>query len=179
LNELGIEKAHIIGASMGGMIAQVVAAKHPKRGISLTSIMSTPGFGDHLPQPSTEANDQLTNMANDEVDNSARLKRIGIHTESMPRQIMAILKSGDRTEDVKTIAIPTLVLHGVDDALIPLPHGEYTASLISGSKFVSFEGMGHSMPATVLPEIISNIVRHLKSADRMLLSAGNTTQIAF
>ena len=155
LDELEIEKAHIIGVSMGGMIAQVVAAKHAERSLSLISIMSTPGFGDHLPQPSTEANEQLTNMANDEVDNSVRLKRIGIHTESMPRQIMAILKSGDRTEDVKTIAIPTLVLHGVDDALIPLPHGEYTANLISGSKFVSFEGMGHNMPATVLPEIIT------------------------
>jgi pimeloyl-ACP methyl ester carboxylesterase len=179
LDELNLKRAHIVGASMGGMIAQVVAAKHAERSLSLTSIMSTPGFGDHLPPPSTEANNRLTNMANDKVDNAARLKRMGIHTESMPRQIMAILKSGDRTEDVKTIAIPTLVLHGVDDALIPIPHGEYTASLITGSKFVAIEGMGHDMSAAVMPEIINNIVRHLKSTDRTLLSATDATPIAF
>ncbi len=170
LDELEINRAHIVGASMGGMIAQVVATNHPARVSSLTSIMSTPGFGDHLPPPSTQANEQLQNMANDKVDNKARLRQLGIYTESMPRQIMAILKSGDRTEAVKTISTPTLVIHGVDDALIPLPHGEYTASLIKGSKFVALEGMAHNMPAEILPEILSNMLQHLKAADQTALS---------
>jgi len=178
LDKLEIEQAHIVGASMGGMIAQVVAANHPARVLSLVSIMSTPGFGDHLPPPSTDANDQITNMAKDEVDNKARLRQIGIYTESMPRQIMAILKSGDRTEAVKTISAPTLVLHGVDDALIPLPHGEYTASLITGSKFVALEGMGHNMPEQVLPRILSNMVQHMESADRSVLTDSETTGIS-
>ncbi len=175
LDKLEIEQAHIVGASMGGMIAQVVAANHPARVLSLVSIMSTPGFGGHLPPPSTDANDQITNMAKDEVDNKAGLRQIGIYTESMPRQIMAILKSGDRTEAVKTISAPTLVLHGVDDALIPLPHGEYTASLITGSKFVALEGMGHNMPEQVLPKILSNMVQHMESADRSVLTDSQTT----
>ena len=166
LDELGIERAHIVGASMGGMIAQVVATNHPSRVLSLVSIMSTPGFGDHLPPPSTEANDQLTNMAKDKVDNKARLRQLGIYTESMPRQIMAVIKSGDRTEAVKTISAPTLVIHGVDDPLIPLPHGEYTAELIRESKFVALEGMAHNMPAEILPEILSHMVQHFETTDR-------------
>ena len=171
LDKLGIDRAHIVGASMGGMIAQVVASNHPGQVLSLVSIMSTPGFGDHLPPPSTEANDQLTSMAEDKIDNKARLRKLGIYTESMPRQIMAILKSGDRTEAVKKISAPTLIIHGVDDPLIPLPHGEYTASLIKGSKFVALEGMAHNMPPQILPKILSNMVQHFEMADRIALSS--------
>ena len=170
LDELDIEQAHIVGASMGGMIAQAVASNHPSRVLSLVSIMSTPGVGDHLPPPSTEANDQLTNMAKDKVDNKARLRQLGIYTESMPRQIMAVIKSGDRTEAVKTISAPTLVIHGVDDPLIPLPHGEYTAALIKESKFVALEGMAHNIPPQILPKILSHMVQHFETADRIALS---------
>jgi len=155
---------------MGGMIAQAVASNHPSRVLSLVSIMSTPGFGDHLPPPSTEANDQLTNMAKDKVDNKARLRQLGIYTESMPRQIMAVIKSGDRTEAVKTISAPTLVIHGVDDPLIPLPHGEYTAALIKESKFVALEGMAHNIPPQILPKILSHMVQHFETADPIALS---------
>ena len=175
LDELDIEQAHIVGASMGGMIAQAVASNHPSRVLSLVSIMSTPGFGDHLPPPSSEANDQLTNMAKDKVDNRARLRQLGIYTESMPRQIMAVLKSGDRTEAVKTISAPTLVIHGVDDPLIPLPHGEYTAELIRESKFVALEGMAHNIPTEILPEILSHMVQHFETTDRTALA--NTDSI--
>jgi len=167
MDELNIDKAHIVGASMGGMIAQVIAAQYPERTLSLTSIMSTPGFADHLPPPGAQANDQLNDLATGETDDETtkRLHKMGFYPDSMPRQIMAILKSGDRSEQVKTISVPTLVLHGEDDTLIPLPHGEYTAELITGAKFVSFSGMGHNLPATVLPDIVSNIVGFLNGGD--------------
>ncbi|MCX2980521.1 alpha/beta hydrolase [Halieaceae bacterium IMCC14734] len=167
MDALNIEQAHVIGASMGGMIAQIVAARYPQRTTSLVSIMSTPGFADHLPQPSTEANNQLTDLANSdgESDATARLHHIGLYPEAMPRQVMAIFKSGDRSEEVKTIVVPTLVLHGEDDTLIPPRHGEYTAELIEGSTFITFAGMGHNIPATVLPALAGNMITHMQTQD--------------
>jgi pimeloyl-ACP methyl ester carboxylesterase len=167
MDALDIEQAHVIGASMGGMIAQIVAARYPQRTASLTSIMSTPGFADHLPQPNPEASDRLTDLANsgDENEDRARLHRIGLYPEAMPRQVMAIFKSGDRSEEVKTIRAPTLVLHGEDDTLIPPRHGEYTAELIRGSKFIAFAGMGHNIPDAVLPTLAGNIIDHMQAQD--------------
>lgn len=163
MDKLNIERAHIVGASMGGMIAQVVAAKYPQRSLSLVSIMSTSGFGPHLPAPDPESSNMLTDLATNENEAEAadRLEKRGMYPDAMPRQIMSVLKSGDRTEQVKTIKVPTLVLHGEDDTLIPIPHGRYTAKLISGSKFVSFAGMGHNMPESAMPGIVSNMLNHM------------------
>jgi len=174
LDELSVERAHIVGASMGGMIAQVLAARYPDRVSTLTSIMSSPGFGDHLPSPTGPHPSNIMDPAADESEEQrmSRLRRIGLYPESMPRQFMAILKSGNRAEEVKTITAPTLVLHGKDDTLIPLRHGEYTAELIPRSKFVAFSGMGHNlrqghppaMPLEVILDIVSNMVAHMSAS---------------
>ncbi len=165
LDALSIESAHVVGASMGGMIAQVIAARYPERTRSLVSIMSTPGFADDLPESSPEAGESLDGLARGESDaaRTERMHAIGMYPEAMPRQIMAIMKSGDRREEVSTISVPTLVLHGADDGLIPPRHGEFTAELIDGARFVVFEGMGHNLPEEVMPEIVSNMLAHLSA----------------
>ena len=122
MDALGLTDAHIVGASMGGMIAQIIAAEHPERVRSLVSIMSTTG-APHLPPPQDGAGEDLTGIADSEGDQQAELEAIGIFTDAMPRQLMAIIKSGDRTERVKTISVPTLVIHGEEDNLLPPPHG--------------------------------------------------------
>lgn len=165
LDALAIERAHVVGVSMGGMIAQVIAARYPERTRSLVSIMSTPGFADDLPESSPEAGESLDGLARGESDaeRTERMHAIGMYPEAMPRQIMAIMKSGDRREEVSTISVPTLVLHGADDGLIPPRHGEFTAELIEGARFVVFEGMGHNLPEEVMPEIVSNMLAHLSA----------------
>jgi len=162
MDALQLDQAHIVGASMGGMIAQVLVARYPERALSLTSIMSTPGFGDHLPPPGEVGGFSETPEGETEEETKARLEGFGFYADSVPRQLMAILKSGDRSDEVQTINVPTLVLHGKDDTLIPVAHGEYTAELIQGSNFVAFDGMGHNMPAEVLPDIVSNMLTHMR-----------------
>ena len=161
MDALEIEQAHIVGASMGGMIAQVVAARHPERTLSLTSIMSTPGFGDHLPPPGNQVNNLMEESEQSEEERLKAMNFRGIEPQSMPRQILAILKSGNRADEVKTISVPTLVMHGEDDTLIPPRHGEYTAELIEGASYVVFSGMGHNLPADVLPALASQLLKHL------------------
>ena len=130
LDHLGIEKAHIVGASMGGMIAQIIASKFPSRTKSLVSIMSTTG-APHLSQMS-ERNEQNFNNAGGWDKDVAH--SYGFYPEAMPRQMTAIMKAGDRSEQVRSIKVSTLVQHGVNDTLLPPDHGEHTAELISNSK---------------------------------------------
>jgi len=167
MDQLNISDAHLIGASMGGMIAQVAAAQYPDRARSLISIMSTTG-APHLPPPSDEATKRLTGLASGDEDDAQRqaafVKR-GFYPEAMPRQMMAIFKTGDRSAEVATINAPTLVLHGADDDLIPPPHGEYTAQLIEGSDLVVFEGMGHNIPNEVLPQMLARMIAHMRATD--------------
>lgn len=163
LDALEIERVHVVGASMGGMIAQVVAARYPERVLSLTSIMSTPGFADHLPPPGElPLGEQDENMT--EEERAAQLESFGIHLDAMPRQILAILKSGDRSAEVRTIKSPTLVIHGEQDTLIVPEHGEATAELIEGSKYVVYEEMGHNLPETVMPKMVAEMVDHMAPA---------------
>ena len=164
LDVLNIQDAHIVGASMGGMIAQIIAAEHPERARSLVSIMSTTG-APHLPSPQNGAGDDLTDLAGSEGEQQTELEAIGIHVEAMPRQLMAIIKSGDRTERVKTISIPTLVIHGEDDTLLPPPHGKHTAAMIKGSKLVMFAGMGHNLPESVQPDLVAAMVEHIAAVE--------------
>ena len=163
MDTLEIERAHIVGASMGGMIAQIVAADYPQRTQSLISIMSTTG-APHLPAPSSDSSNLLKDLvSNDDENNSdeTEMKLRGFYPDAMPRQLMAILKTGDRTERVKTIEAPTLVLHGADDTLIPPAHGQHTTDTITGSKLVIFEGMGHDMPEAVMPKILAEMTAHM------------------
>ena len=166
MDELGIERAHVVGASMGGMIAQIVAAQYPERTASLVSIMSTTGAA-HLPDPEDQAGADLQGLSEAGEDAYAQLHAMGIFPEAMPRQLLAIMAAGDRSEEVKTISVPTLVQHGALDTLLPPPHGAHTAELISGSKYIVYEGMGHNMPDEVVPELVADILEHVALSSRV------------
>ena len=154
LDHLGIEKAHIVGASMGGMIAQTIASEFPERTRSLVSIMSTTG-APHLSQMS-ERNQQNFNNSGGWDREAAH--SYGFYPEAMPRQVTAIWKAGDRTKQVSSIKVSTLVQHGINDTLLPPDHGEHTAALISNSKLKIYENMGHNLPPEVLPSVIQDMV---------------------
>ena len=166
LDAVGYQNAHVIGFSMGGMIAQQVAAQYPQRVRSLTSVMSTT-FAKHLPPPTKEARERLTNFASGEAAEqlSQAMRDRGFYPESMPRQLMAIYKTGDRSDEVKTIEVKTLVIHGEDDGLVLPSHGEHTAELIQNSEIVIFPGMGHNVPEDILPSMLERMISHMKTAD--------------
>ncbi len=164
LDVLDIDNAHIVGASMGGMIAQVIATEYPDRTTTLVSIMSTTG-APHLPPAEDDAGQELLDLGGSEGDAAAQLRELGIHPESMPRQLMAIIQAGDRTDAVKTITAPTLVLHGADDPLLPPPHGEHTAQTIGGAHLIIYPGMGHNLPPAVVPKLVDDMVAHFASTE--------------
>ena len=161
LEELEIEQAHIVGASMGGMIAQTVAYNFPERTQSLVSIMSTT-WAPHLPPPGREQEQGISDMNESSAEQAKDLEKIGFYPGALPNQVTAILSAGDRTKRVEMINAPTLVLHGADDELLSLEHGEHTAEVISGAKLKIYPNMGHSLPDHVIPEMVSDIVDHLR-----------------
>ena len=192
LDALGIRKAHIVGASMGGMIAQVVAAKYPERCISLVSIMSTSGAR-NLPGPKREAFAGLREKRPPASDREGTirfgmkaLRAIGspgyppdeeelraavtrsvdrsVHPAGFVRQFLAVLAHGSRAELLKTIRVPTLVLHGEADPLVPVEGGRDTARLIPGAAIKTFPGWGHDLPKELLPQLTAAIVEHCKAA---------------
>ncbi|MDB5958923.1 MAG: Pimeloyl-ACP methyl ester carboxylesterase [Massilia sp.] len=188
LDTLGIERAHLVGRSMGGMIAQIAASKYPERILSLTSIMSSTGNPD-LPSASPEVMAKLTQPAPDPFDDEAgylshslafaRLiaspaypfdedgQRALILEEArraydpggFARQIAAIGGTGDIRPLLANITIPALVLHGAADALIPAACGRDTASSIRGAEFMLIDGMGHDLPASLYQTVADAIVR--------------------
>jgi len=180
LDALGIARAHIVGASMGGMIAQLVAAHAPERVLSLTSIMSTTG-NPALPGASLQAmgillrrprgNDVETIVAHgvkaskvvagrfpeNETLMAERYDeevRRNYHPSGIVRQMAAILADGDRRARLKAITAPTVVIHGSDDPLVPIAGGRDTAASIPGARLVEIPGMGHTLPPEVLPKVI-------------------------
>ena len=171
MDAIDYEEAHIMGVSMGGMIAQIVAAQYPDKTRSLTSIMSTTN-APHLPPPTEEAEMRLRNLATGEAqaDREQAIRDRGFYPESMQRHLMAIFKTGDRSTEVATIAAPTLVLHGADDGLVPPEHGRHTASLIEDARFILIEGMAHNMPEDIIPKLVSEMTSHMGAVE--------TTQLA-
>jgi pimeloyl-ACP methyl ester carboxylesterase len=154
LDELNIDNAHIVGASMGGMIAQTIASSYPERTKSLVSIMSTSGAR-HLPEMSQQNQDNFSGVG--ELD-SEQVHAYGFYPEAMGRQMTAILQAGDRSEQIKTISVPTLIQHGIDDTLLPVEHGQHTAELIQGSEMIIYDGMGHNLPDEVVPTVLSDML---------------------
>ncbi|MFT3976774.1 MAG: alpha/beta hydrolase [Sphingomonas bacterium] len=181
LDALEIGKAHIVGASMGGMIAQLFAARWPKRTLSLTSIMSSTG-NPALPGASLQtmglllrrprARDLETVVAHgvkvskvlagslpeDEARLAARYREEVLrnhHPAGFVRQMAAIIADGDRRARLKTIAAPTVVVHGSDDPLVPVAAGRDTAASIRGARLVEIPGMGHTMPPEVVPALVA------------------------
>jgi len=171
MQEIGYEEAHIVGASMGGMIAQIVAARYPERTRSLISIMSTTN-APHLPPPTKEAEMDLRNLATGDAqeERERSIRERGFYPESMQRHLMAIFKTGDRSSEVASIKAPTLVLHGADDGLVPPQHGRHTASLIQDSRFLLIEGMAHNMPDEVIPLLVSEMTAHMNTVEAAGLS---------
>ena len=166
MDAVGYDEAHIVGASMGGMIAQIVAAQYPEKTRSLISIMSTTN-APHLPPPTDEAEMRLRNLATGEAeaDREQSIRDRGFYPETMQRHLMAIFKTGDRSDAVATIVAPTLVLHGADDGLVPPEHGRHTASLIQESRFLLIEGMAHNMPEDVIPLLVDEMTGHMDAVE--------------
>jgi pimeloyl-ACP methyl ester carboxylesterase len=192
MDALGIRSAHVVGASMGGAIAQEVAIHFPDRIRSLTSIMSTTG-NLKLPQPKREAmallmskppntRDEYVAMFSrnwkilrqgsfplDEVRDiqiAQRCYERGLNPEGVGRQLRAILASGARNKALANVRTPTLVIHGTVDPLVRPEAGKDTANSIPGAKLVMVEGMGHAIPIPMWPQIIGAIADHAHAAER-------------
>jgi pimeloyl-ACP methyl ester carboxylesterase len=186
LTALGYDKAHIVGESMGGMIGQIMAINLPERLLSLTSIMSSTG-NPFLPPPSPEVLEILyTPFPTDHdgfVESFVRTFKVlsgaamplsealarkwaeqsykrGLNPAGVARQFAAIMAAGDRTEKLKSISIPTLVIHGDVDPLLPVECGLATAAAISGSRLKIIQEMGHALPEAVWSQIVAEIIRH-------------------
>jgi pimeloyl-ACP methyl ester carboxylesterase len=173
MDALGYRDSHIIGTSMGGMIAQIVAAQYPQRTRSLISIMSTTGAR-HLPPPTSLAENRLRDLAEGEAeeDREAAIRARGFYPASMPRHLMAVFKVGDRSDEVANIQADTLVIHGADDGLIPPAHGEHTAQLIPSSRYVLVDNMGHNLPSEILPDLLANMTHHINRVEARVAGAG-------
>jgi pimeloyl-ACP methyl ester carboxylesterase len=162
MDHLEVERAHVVGASMGGMIAQLVTINHPDRARSLVSIMSTTG-APHLPPATEGASEQFNSLAESEGDEIQDAHAWGFYPEAMPRQLMAVLASGDRSESLALLSTPTLVIHGTQDSLLPIEHGRHTAKVIPGARLEEIDGMGHNLPEMVLDHVLGLIVDHVRA----------------
>ncbi len=183
LDHLSLPTAHICGASMGGMIVQTMALRHPQRVRSLTSIYSSTGDRS-LPQATPEAMAALTSPVPADLEGfqerslylsrtigspgfpfdesqqrtkATRMFERGLCPEGTARQMTAIVAHGDRTPGLKALTVPTLVIHGSADPLIPLPCGEATAAAIPGAELMVIEGMGHDLPRDAWPQMVEAI----------------------
>ncbi|MEL6877846.1 MAG: alpha/beta hydrolase [Pseudomonadota bacterium] len=191
LEALGIGQAHVVGASMGGMIAQLMAVHHGHKLHSLTSIFSTTG-NPQLPQadkPAIEAlTAPLTSMAEEDLvahglkvvqaigspgyrpDPEWQRERVrkavqrSVYPAGLPRQLAAIIDDGDRTERLANVTAPTLVLHGEDDPLVKVEGGRATAQAIPDAKLVTIPGWGHDLPLALVDRITAEIDAHVQAA---------------
>ena len=190
LDHLGIDRAHVVGMSMGGMISQEIAIGWPDRVLSLTSIMSHTGEGRHgLAMPSlswriTRLGDPDPSNPSSVVDNSMKIwqwisgptydeavarQRIeagverSIRVQGTARQTAAIFASRDRTPLLASVKCPTLVVHGMVDPLVTPSGGRTTAKAVPGARLIEFPDMGHDLPTNRIPEIVEEIRRN---ADR-------------
>jgi proline iminopeptidase len=193
LDALGTAHAHLVGVSMGGMIAQTVAARHPARVASLVSIMSSSGNRRvalarpralrallSRPRDTSDADAVIAHMMGvfgiigspryplDPALLRSSCERVvarGYYPAGTARQLLAIVASGDRRRELACITAPTLVIHGRDDPLVRVAAGEDTARNIRGAKLLVIDGMGHDLPPAVTPQIVDAIARHCREAE--------------
>lgn len=189
LDHLGIQRAHIIGASMGGMIAQTFAIEHPHRTASLVSIMSVPGdlaYGTPTdealagllapPPPDRDAyiesaatwaiwgSKKYFDLAEAKIRAGREYDR-SFYPEGTHRQLAAIYASGDRSEALTQLSTPTLVIHGTDDTLLTPSGGDRVAELIPGSVLLKVKDMGHDLPQPLWPLFVDAISSHVRRAE--------------
>jgi len=193
LDALGVARAHVVGLSMGGMIAQIVAARYPDRVRSLTSIMSSSGRR-KVSRPRAEAKRALLSKPADPADPDSVVEHLvgvfgvigspGFPTDrdalreqvrrtvrrsydpaGVARQLVAIIASGDRRRLLQKITAPTLVIHGAEDPLVPVEAGRDTARHIRGATLKVIDGMGHDLPPGLQPILVEAIAAHCCEAD--------------
>lgn len=201
MDSLGMQQAHICGVSMGGMIGQVMAIEHPERLVSLVSMMSTagaPGLPPSSPaamqammqMPPTTRNayqdymvDMMRIFSNDSDQYDADLQRRlaglsfdrGLYPAGFYRQMAAILASGNRSPKLKEVRIPTLVIHGDHDSVIPLAHGQDTTGAIPQARLVVVPGLGHGLAFPELwPQIVSAVSAHTEAAAKRFPTRHNS-----
>ena len=189
LDALGIAEAHIVGASMGGMIAQLVATRHPSKTRTLCSIMSTTGdrsVGQATPEAMAALMAPPPNNREEAIErgvNAGRVISSPVHfneaksakrageaydrafdPKGVQRQMVAIMASPDRTPALADVTAPTLVIHGASDPLVTVSGGEATAKAVPGAELRVFADMGHDLPEPLWPEIVDAIVSNTKRA---------------
>src|SRR5687767_2379871 len=190
LDALEVGAAHVVGASMGGMIAQTLAVRHPRMVLSLCSIMATTGartagqpsyriWGTFLRRPprDREAYVEYTTALFKRIGSPGferdeeRIRELagrsydrGINPPGTGRQLGAILASGDRTKALRELRVPTLVIHGDKDLMVGASGGRATAKAIPGARLVTIEGMGHDLPRGAWREITDAIVANTERA---------------
>ena len=194
LDHLGIDSAHILGASMGGMIVQTIAIEHPTRVRSLTSVMSTTGepeFGQAAPEamavllapPPVERDAYIARSLQTQIWQSrkyhdpertqadaARSYDRSFYPEGAQRQMAAIIATGSRAEGLRALRMPTLVIHGRDDTLILPSGGERTAELVDGAHLLLVGDMGHDLPEPLWPLLVGSVTTHTTIADGLTVA---------
>ena len=191
LDAAGVSSAHIVGVSMGGNIAQTMAITNPKRVISMTSIMSTtgtPGVGIATPEVGANLRSPLGIETKEEaVECSLHNYRLfagplfdeeahkNLAASNYERnwnplvtvfQLAAMLAGPDRTDDLQSIEVPTLVIHGAKDTLVQVDGGKATSAAIKNSRLVIFDEMGHEMPEILWCDITTEILNHVQASER-------------
>jgi pimeloyl-ACP methyl ester carboxylesterase len=184
LDRLGVDRAHVVGSSMGGMIAQKMAIEFPDRVLTLTSMMSSTGeqeYGQCTPEArqvlfSGRSADRDGYVAAAERELVWASRRYGDATQlrvlaaasydrayypaGVPRQLAAMILDGSRAEALTTLEVPTLVVHGLDDTLIDPSGGRRTAELVPGSRLLLVQDMGHDRPPALWPHLVDAIAAH-------------------
>jgi pimeloyl-ACP methyl ester carboxylesterase len=192
LGALGIDAAHVVGASMGGFVAQLLAIRHPSRVLSLTSIMSaTGGLADNVPATpeATEAllkppptdregmiehgvwvSSRVSGPEHFDPEESRRKRAQAIDRSvsvaGTARQLAAIAAAPSRAEQLRALEVPALVVHGEVDPLVPVENGRRTAEAIPGARLLLVPTMGHDLPRPCWPEIVDAIAETARHADR-------------
>jgi pimeloyl-ACP methyl ester carboxylesterase len=198
LDRLRIERAHVVGSSMGGMIAQILASRHGHRVLTLTSIMSSCGdLRDMVPSPRAcriflRSRPKTDDAKAEQIVRTyqaiagrrwGRDERIlreiaseavarGYNPRAFPRQIAAIAKTGSRTRELASIAVPTQILHGTQDPLVRPAAARKLAAAIPGARLRWIEGMGHGLPRPAWPLLVGFIADHARQVDARPVSAG-------
>jgi pimeloyl-ACP methyl ester carboxylesterase len=189
LDALGITAAHVVGASMGGFIVQLLAISHPEKVLSLTSIMSAPGgMADNAASTAEASRALLTPPPADReglIEHGVWVSRItngplfdedevrrrrtlavdrSVSVDGTRRQIAAIAAAGSRVEALGRVSAPSLVIHGAADPLLPVENGRRTAAAIHGARLLVLDEMGHDLPRPLWPEVVDAITENARQA---------------